>query len=523
MTSRTAEVELVRPVTADAPGEVRSLESQADGQRRVAAPRTASAAALAVLLLVGLLVRLPGLSADPVVFHPTRQLHSAVVARAMYESLPVKDPAGARVTVVPSIEPPINEVFVAGVYAATGGERLWVARLVSSIYWLIGAAALWAMLRRVASLAGQVAGTALFLFAPLAVQGGRAFQPDSLMIGAALVGTWLLTLAREEPSRRRWAAAIVVCGFGILVKAVVAPLVVSYWVGLEVRDRGWVALARRRTWAVITAMVAATVAVYAWKLVANSSMQGHASASFFPSLFGEVSFYRGTWRRMTEAVAWPILAVALVIPFVARDRHRRLLLCLWLGYLAYNVPFNYRTLTHDYYHLPLVVVAAFGLAVATSVVERMLASSASVEVRRVLGAAFVAVVAVVAVAAARGASWEVIDASAHLARYRAIGQTVGPDEEALILDGDYGYSATYYGRVNVKAYPSELDARLDDLAGRQQATPEQTIAESEAEWFVVLDLDMLERMPALRSALGEYEQVVDEDGWSMWDLRSSAG
>jgi hypothetical protein len=92
-------------------------------------------AVLMGLLVLGLGLRLADLDDPPLDYHPTRQLRSAIIARAIYYRIDSgRDPAlvaAAQEVTAPleTLEPPIVETLVAWTYRLVGGEFLWIARL----------------------------------------------------------------------------------------------------------------------------------------------------------------------------------------------------------------------------------------------------------------------------------------------------------------------------------------------------------------------------------------------------------
>ena len=84
------------------------------------------------------------LTDPPLDFHPTRQLRSAIIARSMYyRSVP--DPeswqsqaALSQYTGEGIIEPLVMETIVANTYKVIGSDPVWVARIYSSLFWIIG-------------------------------------------------------------------------------------------------------------------------------------------------------------------------------------------------------------------------------------------------------------------------------------------------------------------------------------------------------------------------------------------------
>src|SRR3990172_9761698 len=98
---------------------------------------------LAVLLLLGFGLRMLDLTDPPLDFHPTRQFRGAVVARSIYYQIaPSPDPYVQHLAVstgrtVSDLEPPIIESIVAFAYLLSGGEHLWVSRIVTSLFWVL--------------------------------------------------------------------------------------------------------------------------------------------------------------------------------------------------------------------------------------------------------------------------------------------------------------------------------------------------------------------------------------------------
>ena len=103
-------------------------------------------------LLVGLLfiaafgLRLYHIDGPPMDFHPTRQYHSAVMARGYYFEASDSAPEWKRELAILNerregiIEPPSVEVMAFLAYRAVGGEHLWIPRLLSAVFWLKGGA-----------------------------------------------------------------------------------------------------------------------------------------------------------------------------------------------------------------------------------------------------------------------------------------------------------------------------------------------------------------------------------------------
>ena len=143
--------------------------------------------AVAILLLAGLLLRLPGLDTPSV---EQRENQSSLLARGWYlgdgDTLPVSK---QRVldevdTVLEPFEPPLLELAAAGFYRTTDGERIWFPRLLSALAWIVGAVFLALIARRITNTAGLLTAVALYLVWPYAAWHSRKFMPDALMVRA---------------------------------------------------------------------------------------------------------------------------------------------------------------------------------------------------------------------------------------------------------------------------------------------------------------------------------------------------
>ncbi len=108
--------------------------------------------ALLVIFLAALAIRLYDLTDLPLDFHPTRQLFSALKARGMYYQSLTDAPVEQRQFAIQqgrmraTIEPEIIERLTVFTWKFTG-EQLWVARIYSSLFWLIGGVFLYLLAR----------------------------------------------------------------------------------------------------------------------------------------------------------------------------------------------------------------------------------------------------------------------------------------------------------------------------------------------------------------------------------------
>ncbi len=151
--------------------------------------RFSQIAALLLLLTLGLGIRLYDLNDLPLDFHPTRQLLSALKARGMYYETLTDVPAEQRSFAIQqwkfraAIEPEIVERMAAFTYQFTG-EQLWVARIYSSLFWVIGAVFLFLLARRSHFRRWRACGNSLLSLRPVCCDGQPQFPARSVDGGA---------------------------------------------------------------------------------------------------------------------------------------------------------------------------------------------------------------------------------------------------------------------------------------------------------------------------------------------------
>ena len=162
--------------------------------------RAARTIALVVIFGAALAIRLYDLTDLPLDFHPTRQLLSAIKARGIYyQTQPDGVPTWKLETAIrmaklkADVEPVVFEHLVAFTYRFTG-EQLWIARIYSSLFWLIGGLFIFMLAREFVSFEGALVSTTYYLIFPYAIIGSRSFQPDPLMVMLTLSFWW--TFAR---------------------------------------------------------------------------------------------------------------------------------------------------------------------------------------------------------------------------------------------------------------------------------------------------------------------------------------
>ena len=118
---------------------------------------------LCLALFLGLLIRLYDLDDLPLDFHPTRQLHSLIIARGMYYQNLDDAPSWQREFAITEwqeedqIELPIMESLVASGYRLVGQEDLRLPRILAISLWMIGGLGLFLLIFDMLGFAGALA------------------------------------------------------------------------------------------------------------------------------------------------------------------------------------------------------------------------------------------------------------------------------------------------------------------------------------------------------------------------------
>ncbi len=500
---------------------------------------------LAGLLLFGLGLRLLNLTEPPVDFHPTRQLRAAIIARGMYyQALPDADPRLRETALeiwatMESYEPPILERLVAMTYRVMGGENLWVARVYSGLFWIVGGAALFALVRRMFAPGGLMAAffaLAFYLVLPWGVVATRTFQPDPWMVMWVLVAAYAL-YRWAESGARSWIWTLLAglsCGLAILFKAYALFPVAGMAVGLLAGDllpaaggaflaRFWKLVRRPQVWG-LAGLAAAIPAVYYLGLGERSSSFASFWIFSFTGLLLERKFYiqwLGLIRGLMDVM---IFFAALLGMFLFPSRGRALLAGLWAGYFLIGATFPYQITTHDYYSLVLVPIVAISLAVYADWMQARLRQQPFL-----WKAAFAAVFFAIAGYYAWVARSQVVVANnqAEPAAWQRMGAELPRDGAIIAITHDYGNRLKYYGwRTVNKLWPTLADQQLTAAANAGRPAGEQDFAAffqqqtAGMDFFLVTLFADLEAQPALKSMLYDHYPLYQQgDGYLLFDLR----
>jgi hypothetical protein len=271
----------------------------------------------------------------------------------------------------------------------------------------------------------------------------------------------------------------------------------------------------------------AALPILAWTISGFSSggtLGSQFALRFFPGLWLDPVFYL-RWERMIEQVTG-LLPVILALAgwFFFRGRGERIFTAgLWGGYILFGFVFAYYFITHNYYHIALVPIAAISLAPLGQALAEKLA-----EIR--MGRALRLGLALILLLGLGASLWDVRD-SMHKADYRGqdaywsqIGDLIQHDGHTVALTQDYGYRLAYWGWTTPVYWPYTGDLALRQLAGYDlpgfQARFDEIAANNH--YFLVTDLEEYARQPQLKQTLeSRYPVFAAGEGYIIYDLKKS--
>ncbi len=521
--------------------------------------------ALLVIFIAALGIRLYDLTDLPLDFHPTRQLFSALKARGMYYETLTDAPAQQREFAIQqgklraTIEPEILEKLTVFTWKFTG-EQLWVARIYSSLFWLIGGIFLYLLARdlfgnadskeenkkeireirpiRVIRVPTDAAlfTAAFYLLLPYAVIASRSFQPDPLMAALLVafwwaVNRWSHSLTPTSRPITQYAIrntqhatffwlyvllASLLGGLAIFIKLNAAFFVIGGALGAtlgraSVRD----ILRNKQVWIMAALGILPGLGWVVYGL-SRGFLGQQFGGRFMPELFLSPNFYLG-WAGMLDNVLglFPFALALLGLLLVDSKPTRTFLLGLWAAYFAFGIFFDYHISTHDYYSLPLVPIAALALTPLADALVTQIAN-----LRYKIFAASILTLCLLAALWTSRAALKSVDYRPQAAFWNQIGETVR-GHRVVALTQEYALPLAYWGWTGAANWPDSSDREYHALRGGGQTVEKYfDRLTKNKDLFLVTDLADLKRQPDLQERLSRFAIFAEGDGYIIYDLQT---
>ena len=516
------------------------------------------------LILIGLTVaalavaaRWGHITAAPMDFASARQYHALTLARWYYIRDTDAPEWQKRVAEVnfdqePKLELPVMEFVAATAYRVLGGERIWIPRLLASLFWVAGGIFVYLLARRFARWWAAALAALVYLFFPFPLVASTSFQPDPLMILLLVAALFAVVRHHEQPTSGRLLLAGALAGGAIFVKpGIAAFFVLPVFLALALtRERARQALRDPQNYVFLALALFPTAAYYAYSVTADRFLSQQPGVEINPRLLGESFYWRG-WLDMVETVLRPpflgdrgallVLLVAISGVLLSKTRtQRRILVALWLGYLCFGIVVSNQTSTHDYYSLPLIPIVAMSVALVADVVFERL--SALLRGRSALRPAIAALAVLLCVVVAFGVNAKagavgVPEPSRawqdRVNVFEEIGQIVDHSPDALALDP---WGLWYHGWVAGRYWPDQADLLWERRNDRlpPMSAEERFKTTDERYWpavgsmhprpsfFVVAEPFQLVYQPDLCVVLSRYRMLAATPDYVVFDLRHPA-
>lgn len=483
--------------------------------------------ALVLLLLSAFALRMVDLTDAPLDFHPTRQYRGALIARSLYYQLSPSEDAvlqsqalAARQSVA-ELEPPILESIVAFSYLLAGGENIWVARIVNSFFWVLGGLALFTLARRATSLGAALIALAYYFFLPFSVFASRSFQPDPFMVSWMALACYAAFRWSEQ---RNWKWALLAgasAGFAVLIKAVALYFMGGMLLAVVLYSLGFRrALRDTQVWAMLALAVLPPASYY---LLNIGDTTGNFIQNWVVALLPiayDPGFYVRWLNFLGDIFGLTLIFAALTGVLLAKGAYRWILAGLWIGYLINGITLPHQTLTHNYYHLPLLLIISLSLAPLLELIVREVASR-----QKIWRAGFTLIV-LVAIAFNALISRNTLvaeDFRIEIDYWTRVGDSVPQNGRIIGLVQHYGHLLNYYGGRNVALWPVTSELQLAELRGNDTSDFEAAFLKrtAGADYFLVTTFNQLEKQAQLGERLySQYPVWGEGAGYIIFDLRA---
>lgn len=487
---------------------------------------------LGILFCVAFGIRVYHINEAPLEFHPGRQYHCAIRARAFYfnasKSIPEWKKEIANINRQGlSGELPIIEFIASIAYRIAGGEYLWIPRLMSSIFWLIGGAFLYLFVKKIFSADAAVFSTAFYLFLPYGIIASRSFQPNPLMIMILVISIMVIFRYYEQPSTRRLVAAASSSAFTLFIYPTSVFPIFGAFAFLAFYKYGiWRAVISSRFW-LFTVITALPTAIYYFYVIFIAGfIRGYAGAAFLPHILLRSFFWKGWLNQIEKVVGLTALVGALLGILIFRKGLAKVLIIgLWTGYFAYSLIFSYHSHTHDYYQLPLVPIVALSLGAIAALITNRLSQTCTRWHWRVPALVIIFFAVFLSIYKVQPKLF-----NPYFKHYveiaKEIGAAVGHSTKTIFLTYAYGKPLRYHGELCGRWWPSRGDFRSYALRGLPRLSAEERFntiySKDSPEYFIVTDFRAFQEQPDLKEFLTQnFPVLVNNRNYLIFDLKKS--
>ncbi len=520
------------------------------------------------LFLTSFGIRLYHISKPPMDFAEVRQYQLAHIARGYYfehlDSIPEwrKQIAGLNMQRMGFLlEPRIMEHAAVFGYRVAGAEYLWIPRVLSSVFWLIGGVFLYQIAKKIFTAEEALLSTAFYLFLPFGILASRSFQPDPLMTMMLIGGVFMILRFFERTSLSRLFTAAIFSSCAILVKPYSLFLIFGAFFSVSISMQGVKkSLFNRNTAAFVFLCLLPAVVYYASIFFSSAGfVKEHAGASFLPQLLLHSYFWAGWLAMIGLVVGYIALAGAFIGLFLIREKlQKALLIGLWIGYFIYGLSATYQIHTHDYYHIPIIPIVALSIGpIGASLINRLFILFSSWKRISISVIIFLVIFLYLGFGIKKiqlrdykenikliGATIGVYpkfhkffdNFEKEVRISKEIGEIVGHSANTVFLTSDYGRSLSYHGELSGLPWPNRVS--LQERRERELKIPQKeelfnlrylTIRTHgkyiryTPDFFIITDLKEFEDQKDLRYFISKnFSLMVRNDDYLIFDMRKTS-
>ena len=395
---------------------------------------------------------------------PERDFGSAILARDFFfrseDSIPEweREVSSKTVQTIPILEPPVTEFLVSILYRVAGSEHMWIARVLTSIFWLIGGIFLYKIARSFLSTGAAIVSTAFYLFAPLGILLRRSFQPDALMMLMFLVSLYAILKYYEQPVMPRLIIAGTITGLTLLYRPIVLFTLLAAFIALGIaQQRSWKGAFNRQTAIFLTMSLLPPLLYYGYITLLTDGAQ--TTMSFQPHLYLRREYWRGWLDSGLYAVGAAAIVVAMLgLAILPLDWPLAMLSGLWLGYIVFGLTFNYHTQTHPYYQAQLIPIVALSFGPLVDLIGDRLKTNPRRHYWILPIGAIMILGMTLSVLQVRGVLANPLPVRKETEQ--AIGEIVHHSTKAVYVANNYGITLEYNGKLTGSYWPRRIESPL---------------------------------------------------------------
>jgi hypothetical protein len=392
---------------------------------------------------------------------------------------------------------------------------MWIARLLSSIFWLIGGGFLYHLIKRLISNDAAILCTGFYLLTPFGIQASRSFQPDPLMVMGFIISISAIARYYDRKSSVRFFVAIAVGALAIFIKFVTLFPILGAFVFAGIYTEGFRRFISSRR-CILFGLLSCLPAVvfYSYGLIVNKPFSAAASVHIMPHILIQPFFWKDWVETVLSVVTLPTMLGAVVGVLLLQDRFARgLLIGLWSGYFVFGVFFSYTISTHNYWSLQIIPIVALSLAPVIALIMNALGELYVTSYSRVAAAGILVLAGLIAASESR---FILVTASNQSMTKiaREIGEIVRHSTQTVFLAHQYGKPLQYYGELSGAYWPrSIIDHRYARSGERQRSIQERLDSIGfKPEYFIITHFtEFNQHHLDLKEFLSQYCPVVAQN------------